>query len=82
MIDETDLNARLRHPLWVHSGDGEPYLDPEAAIKDMTEAADKIERLRAQVADLTRLAGCVAVATAVDLPVKTLDDIKLEAKRQ
>lgn len=41
---------------------------------------DEYERLRAQVADLTRIAGCVAVAGAVEVPVKTFDDIKREIK--
>ncbi len=42
---------------------------------------DEYERLRAQVADLTRIAGCVAVASAVEVPVKTFDDIKREIKK-
>ncbi len=44
-------------------------------------AGNENERLRAQVADLTRIAGCVAVAGAVEVPVKTFDDIKREIKK-
>lgn len=40
----------------------------------------EIDMLRAQVADLTRIAGCVAIAGAVEVPVKTFDDIKREIK--
>ena len=58
-----DLVARLR--LW-HGATGD-------------EAAEEIERLRAQVEDLTRIVGCMTVATAIDLPIKTLEDIKQEA---
>ena len=41
--------------------------------KMMRHAADEIERLRAQITDLTRLAGCAAVG-------RELSDIKKELR--
>lgn len=46
-----DLTERLRNPAWCHSCGhyDSPQLAKEETVKDMAEAADEIERLRAEV---------------------------------
>lgn len=46
---EESLVERLRHPAFSYS-DGDCFLDEEITVNDMTDAADEIERLRAQLA--------------------------------
>jgi len=73
-----DIVERLNTCLRVYNDSAQEMLK-----EDLRLAIEEIERLRCQVTDLTRLAGCAAITkdfSSVKLEVKTLQDIEREAK--